>query len=176
MLSDEQLMLDYLHGPTAALDELFSRYKHPLYAFFRRRLTSKHRAEDLAQETFLAVIRNAKRYEPKALFRTYLYAIAMRLVNAERRKTARIDREMTDSISQAQDVHEPALWVRHALQKLPFDDREILMLREYEQLSYAEIATLLQIPVNTVRSRLFRSRLALKAQLEPEQPAIAERN
>lgn len=163
MLSDDHLMLDYLHGSGSALEELFSRYKHPLYAFFRRRLASKHRSEDLTQETFLAVIRNAKRYEPRALFRTYVYGIAMRLVTAERRKNGRIEKEMTDSISQAEDVSEPALWVRHALQRLPLDDREILMLREYEQLSYAEIATLLKIPVNTVRSRLFRSRLALKA-------------
>jgi RNA polymerase sigma-70 factor, ECF subfamily len=73
MLSDEQLMLDYLYGSGPALEELFLRYKSPLYAFFRRRLASKYRAEDLTQETFLAVVRNAKRYEPRALFRTYLY-------------------------------------------------------------------------------------------------------
>jgi DNA-directed RNA polymerase specialized sigma24 family protein len=60
------------------------------------------------------------------------------------------------------------LWVRQAMEKLDAPDREILMLREYEQLSYSEIAELLRIPVNTVRSRLFRSRLALKSHLESE--------
>jgi RNA polymerase sigma-70 factor (ECF subfamily) len=60
------------------------------------------------------------------------------------------------------------LWVRQALEKLDAQEREILMLREYEQLGYADIAELLRIPVNTVRSRLFRSRLALKSYLESE--------
>jgi DNA-directed RNA polymerase specialized sigma24 family protein len=58
------------------------------------------------------------------------------------------------------------LWVRQAMEKLDSPDREILMLREYEQLSYSDIAELLRIPVNTVRSKLFRSRLALKTHLE----------
>ena len=173
MLSDEQLILDYLHGSGRALEELFSRYKQSLYAFFRRRLTSKDRAEDLTQETFLVVIRNAKRYEPRALFRTYLYGIAMKLLAAERRKRGRTEQEFADVASPSDEISGPALWVRHALGKLPIDDREILMLRDYEQLSYAEIATLLQIPVNTVRSRLFRSRLALREQLEPEKPVVA---
>jgi len=60
------------------------------------------------------------------------------------------------------------LWLRQAMEKLDAPDREILMLREYEQLSYSDIAELLRIPVNTVRSRLFRSRLALKSYLESE--------
>jgi RNA polymerase sigma-70 factor (ECF subfamily) len=59
------------------------------------------------------------------------------------------------------------LWVRQAIERLDATDREILMLREFEQLSYLDISELLRIPVNTVRSRLFRSRLALKSYLEP---------
>jgi DNA-directed RNA polymerase specialized sigma24 family protein len=65
------------------------------------------------------------------------------------------------------DGTESALWVRRAVAKLDPIDREILMLREFEQLSYAEIAELLQLPVNTVRSRLFRARVALRTLLEP---------
>jgi len=60
------------------------------------------------------------------------------------------------------------LWVRQAIEKVDAQEREILMLREYEQLSYSDIAELLRIPVNTVRSRLFRARLALKSYLESE--------
>ena len=63
------------------------------------------------------------------------------------------------------------LWIRQALDKLDDSEREILMLREYEQLSYAEIADLHNLHVNTVRSRLFRARMALKAHLEPERAA-----
>src|SRR5438552_2803323 len=62
----------------------------------------------------------------------------------------------------------PTLWIREALAKLQPDHREVLMLREYEQLSYDEIAAVLEMPVNTVRSRLFRARAELKTLLEPQ--------
>lgn len=60
-----------------------------------------------------------------------------------------------------------ALWVRRALVELDPEDREILMLREYEQLSYQELSDVLCLPVNTVRSRLFRARAAMRAALRP---------
>jgi RNA polymerase sigma-70 factor, ECF subfamily len=176
MLSDESLILEYQHGSRHALGELFARYSQPLYAFFRRRLTGKDRAEDLTQETFLAIIRNSVRYEPKAQFRTYLYGIAMNLVAAERRKQYGSREQSNDVIADFSEAAEPALWVREALEKLPSEEREILMLREYEQLSYSEIATLLRIPTNTVRSRLFRSRMALKKHLEPASRATAPKD
>jgi len=66
-----------------------------------------------------------------------------------------------------EDTSETALWVRQALKELAPTEREILMLREFEQLSYAEISDLLRLPVNTVRSRLFRARMALKEHLQP---------
>ncbi len=168
-------MLEFQRGSRPAFEELFARYRGPLYGFFRRRLESQERAEDLAQETFLAVIRATARYEPRALGRTYLYGIALKLVAAERRKrqTSRpvAILETEPAIENASDA---ALWVRQALEKLDAQEREILMLREYEQLSYSEIADLLRLPVNTVRSRLFRSRMALKGYLEGKgQHAVA---
>jgi RNA polymerase sigma-70 factor, ECF subfamily len=169
MTSDEALMLEFQGGSRTALEELFARYRKPLYGFFVRRLNNPERAEDLAQETFLAVIRAASRYEPRASVRTYLYGIALKLLAAERRK-------FLTSGTSGQSAPEPktegtpeyGLWVRQALEKLDGPDREILMLREYEQLSYSDIAELLRIPLNTVRSRLFRSRLALKSYLESQ--------
>ena len=86
MISDEALMVEFQGGSRAAFEELFARYHKPLYGFFGRRLNNPERAEDLAQETFLAVIRAASRYEPRALVRTYLYGIALKLLAAERRK------------------------------------------------------------------------------------------
>ena len=71
------------------------------------------------------------------------------------------------------DGSDEVLWVREALERLDAGDREILMLREYEQLGYSAIAGLLGIPVNTVRSRLFRSRMALRNCLDPAN-SIAE--
>jgi RNA polymerase sigma factor (sigma-70 family) len=166
MMSDEALMLEFQGGSREAFEELFARYREPLYGFFRRRLESKERADDLTQETFLAVIRATSRYQPRALVRTYLYGIALKLLAVERRREQRADATPQPD---ARDV-DNALWVRLALEKLEAEEREILMLREYEQLSYSEIADLLRTPVNTVRSRLFRARQALKHHLEPEPP------
>src|SRR6266478_7200987 len=168
MTSDEALMLEFQGGSRAAFEELFARYHKPLYGFFGRRLNNPERAEDLAQETFLAVIRAASRYEPRALVRTYLYGIALKLVAAERRKQTRNSPlPLLETMPAAGDASDEVLWVRQAIGKLDPSEREILMLREYEELSYSEIAELLRLPVNTVRSRLFRSRMALKSSLQP---------
>jgi RNA polymerase sigma-70 factor, ECF subfamily len=175
MNSDEVLMLEFQSGSRSALEELYSRYSGPLYGFFRRRLDSPQRAEDLAQETFLGVIRGASRYEPRALVRTYLYGIALKLLAAERRKQ-RKETSAADPAAEAATAgtQESGLWVREAMAKLDASEREILMLREYEQLSYADIADLLRLPLNTVRSRLFRARMALKNHLEPNRSTWAQ--
>jgi RNA polymerase sigma factor (sigma-70 family) len=172
MISDEALMLDFQRGSREAFNELFARYRQPLFGFFRRRLHAIERAEDLTQETFLAVIRATARYEPRSLVRTYLYGIALKLLAVERRQQAR---NAPLEATAHQPAHDTALWVRQAIDKLDSTEREILMLREYEQLSYSEIADLLRIPVNTVRSKLFRSRMALKGLLDPASDLKAER-
>jgi RNA polymerase sigma-70 factor (ECF subfamily) len=169
--SDEQLMLAFSKGSAESFDELFLRYKQPIYGFFRRRTADPHHAEELSQETFLVLLRAASRYEPRALFRTYLYAIAFKILRAYRRKAAFHSTFFGQPKSIAEpakrDPTESALWVRRAVEKLDSVDREILLLREFEQLSYAEIADLLELPINTVRSRLFRARTALRNLLRP---------
>ncbi|HEX4168906.1 MAG TPA: RNA polymerase sigma factor [Bryobacteraceae bacterium] len=173
MASDEVLMLEFQAGSRESFEELFARYRDPLHAFFRRRLASRESAEDLAQETWMAVLRGAVRYQPRALFRTYLYAIALRLLAGERRKNSqRRVALVADTPVAGPELPEADHWIRAALEKLDATEREIIMLREYEQLSYAEIAGLLRIPLNTVRSRLFRARVALKDLLEPASEAI----
>jgi RNA polymerase sigma-70 factor, ECF subfamily len=171
MNSDEQLILEFQKGHQEAFVELFERYRQPLYGFFRRRLNDAARAEELAQECFLAVIRGAERYEPRATFRTYLYAIALKQLWAERRRSSRGSQE-TESVGgpPAETDPDTSLWVRRAIEQVDAQQREVLMLREYEELSYEEISQLLRIPLNTVKSRLFRARMALKDAL------LAERN
>jgi RNA polymerase sigma-70 factor, ECF subfamily len=179
-ISDERLMLAFSKGSSDAFAELFARYKQPIYGFFRRRLAEPTHAEELTQETFLALLRAASRYEPRALFRTYLYAIGFKILRAHRRKSAfratffGQPNIVPDPFKR--DATESGLWVRRAVAKLDSVDREILLLREFEQLSYAEIADLLQLPVNTVRSRLFRARAALRNLLEPQAAAVSHTN
>ena len=169
MLSDEQLMVQFQDGASEAFEELFERYRRPIYGFFRRRLNDIGRAEDLTQEAFVAIIRGTQQYEPRSTFKTYLYAIATKLLWGERRRTVREARSVVASASIQHDIHpSAAMSVQNAVEKLHQDHREVLMLREYEQLSYDEIAGVLGIPVNTVRSRLFRARAELKTLLEPQ--------
>jgi RNA polymerase sigma-70 factor (ECF subfamily) len=169
--SNEKLMLAFVQGFPEALNELYRRYQQPIHGFFRRRIADSSRAEELTQETFLALLGAANRYEPLALFRTYLYAIALKILRAYRRKAifraAFLGRSETISDLGRQDATETGLWIRRAIGQLEPTDREILLLREFEQLSYAEIADLLHLPINTVRSRLFRARIALRELLKP---------
>jgi RNA polymerase sigma-70 factor (ECF subfamily) len=175
--SDEHLMLAFSKGSAESFKELFLRYKQPIYGFFRRRTADPHHAEELSQETFLVLLRAASRYQPRALFRTYLYAIAFKILRAHRRKTAFramfLSHPNTIPDPAKQDATESGLWVRRAVEKLDPMDREVLLLREFEQLSYAEIADLLQLPINTVRSRLFRARTALRNLLEPSTASVS---
>jgi RNA polymerase sigma-70 factor (ECF subfamily) len=169
--TDEQLMLAYAQGQGEAFSALFTRYRQPVFGFFRRRVADPARAEELAQETFLAVVRAASRYQPTALFRTWLYAIAFKILRAHRRKAA----FRATFLGGPQEAVEPTavgslqveVMMRQAVSRLDALDREVLLLREFEQLSYAQIAELLAIPLNTVRSRLFRARMALQALLTP---------
>jgi RNA polymerase sigma-70 factor (ECF subfamily) len=164
--TDEQLMVAFARGQADAFTLLFARYRQPLFGFFRRRLSDAAQAEELAQETFLAVLRGSVRYEATALFRTWLYAIGFKILRAHRRKA--VFRAMFSG--SAPEHHEPAardhldrdMLLRDAMGRLDRMDREILLLREFEQLSYVEIGVLMRVPVNTVRSRLFRARTELR--------------
>jgi RNA polymerase sigma-70 factor, ECF subfamily len=172
--TDEQLMVAFSRGSADAFGELFSRYKQQVFGFFRRRVADPAQAEELTQETFLAVLRASSRYEALALFRTYLYSIAFKILNAYRRKAAlraTLFGAGTGSSEPAfQSASDAELLLRQAVGKLERLDREVLLLREFEQLSYADIAELLCLPVNTVRSRLFRARTALRELLVAPAP------
>ena len=169
--SDEELMLEMRDGSRTAFETLFGRYREPIWGFFRRRTRDAGRAEELAQDTFVAILDGARRYEQRGSFRSFLFGTAYNMLQADRRKAVHRTTAAlaTDPASPYADP-DAAIWVRDALATLEDGDREVLMLREYEQLSYQEIADLRGIPLNTVRSRLFRARQALKEALDRRTP------
>jgi RNA polymerase sigma factor (sigma-70 family) len=175
--TDEALMLAFQGGDRGAFETLFDRYRDPIWTFFRRRTWQRAEADELTQETFLAVLQGAARYEPRAAFRSYLFAIAFNQVLAWRRRALRDAPHVPDGRDVSTEAADPAdlLWVREALAALEPDDREIVMLREYDALSYAEIATVVGVPATTVRSRLFRARASLRARLVGEPVAEGQR-
>ena len=169
-MTDEELIAACSRGSTPAFEELFGRYRQPIWGYFRRRLDDPDRAEELAQETFVALLRSARRYEPRASFRTFLYAIAKNLLFAEQRRAHRtaaapLNGRIPAGVRTEADA---GFFVRDAVSRLEGSDREIVMLREFEQLTYTEIAALLELSINTVRSRLFRARMELRRLLVPE--------
>jgi len=175
--SDEQLMLDMRRGSRTAFEMLFARYRDPIWRFFRRRTRDGGKAEELAQDTFVAVLEGARRYEKRGSFRSYLFGIAYNVLQADRR---RFKQRMTEPLDVDPVTDDPdpdsAIWVRDAIMTLDERDREVLMLREYEQLSYQEIADVRGTPLNSVRSQLFRARMALKAALESTTPHAVRTN
>jgi RNA polymerase sigma-70 factor (ECF subfamily) len=175
--TDEALMLQVKRGSRTAFDALFARYREPVWRFFRRRTPDAARAEELAQDTFLAVLQGAGRYEHRGSVRSYLFGTAYNVLMADRRRVAHAPAVPLED-DPAADAPDPdaAIWVRDAIATLDEADREIVMLREYEQLSYQEIADLRRIPLNTVRSQLFRARLALKMALESRAPETTRTN
>ena len=172
MSSDEQLIAEIRQGSRPAFETLFERYRQPVWQFFRRRTRRAEVAEELSQDTFVAVLEGAKRYEHRGTFRSYLFGIAYNVLLADRRKAVHraTDPLQVEPADQEPFDPDPGIWVRDALATLDEDGREILMLREYEQLTCQEIADLRGTPLNTVRSHLFRARMALKFALETRAP------
>lgn len=161
-------MQAFKHGEGPAFRELFDRYKNPIYGFIRRRVDDPARAEEITQDVFMALVQNRNGYETRASFRTFLYRIAMNRVVSEYRRAGK-ETGLKGSVAGCDPtiVHQ----VRDALERIEPEQKQVVMLREYEGLSYQEIAEVLKVPVGTVRSKLFRAKLALRELLAP---ALAE--
>ena len=162
--------------------ELVRRYKDRIVHYIYRYVGQRATAEDLAQECFVRVFRNVAQYDPHAKFSTWIYTIATNLAKDEFKRRARhparsLDWQSSESSDTTRDLpgargsttREPHIIVekqelrdqiQDALRKLKDDDREILVLREIQQMPYDEIARILGVPMGTVKSRISRARAA----------------
>jgi RNA polymerase sigma-70 factor (ECF subfamily) len=128
-------------------------------------------AEDVVQETFLAAFRGIGRFEGRSSLRTWLVSILMRQVLMLRRKRKGKGMAGLDAVTQEPVAHRPTsevdarLDVGQILASLSEEHREVLVLREFDGMSYDEIAESLEIPRGTVESRLYRARQELKARM-----------
>lgn len=158
------------HGDMAAFHELVDRRAGELYRLAVSLGCRSHDAEDALQETLAAAFRQAGSFRAQASVRTWLAQILVRQVAGQFRRgrrhlSLRLDESEVDrptpagqSPSAGQDAR---LDVQAALEELPPDQRQALVLREMERMSYAEIAQVLQVPQGTVESRLHRARRRL---------------
>ncbi|MFO0940210.1 MAG: sigma-70 family RNA polymerase sigma factor [Pirellulales bacterium] len=191
MPTDQEIIDAVLAGDEARFNELFDRYHRRLFGLLWHACGDRELAEDLGQEAFLRAFRKLNLYSGQAQFYTWLARIAMNLLSSYRRKRrleSEVEREgfemAIDSVGEFQspdanaELSEMQQCVRQALAMLDEERRMVLILRDFEDMDYESIAKVLELPIGTVRSRIHRARLELKAlfQSKAAQLGIAEQS
>jgi RNA polymerase sigma-70 factor (ECF subfamily) len=181
-LADQELLAAAARGDQAAFSQLYQRYRNRVYGFAYRMLGTQEVAEDVMHEAFLALIRQPERYQAeRGSLLTFLCAVARNHIYQHLRHQERYAPEPVETSDEYEEARvrysfdpltdllerELAAVVEAALAKLPVAQREAIVLREYQELSYEEIATVIGADTNVVKARLYRARQALAKRLAP---------
>jgi RNA polymerase sigma-70 factor, ECF subfamily len=168
--SDEILIGRIAGGDRLAMQALYARHHVKVFRFALRLVRNEASAQDLISEVFLDVWRQAARFEGRSAVSTWILAIARfkALSSVRRRKEAQLDEEEAERIEDEADTPEVALQkkdrgevLRQCLAKLSPDHREIIDLVYYHEKSVEEVAEIVDIPENTVKTRMFYARKKL---------------
>lgn len=182
--SDEDLLRAAHAGDRDSFGLLVRRWERPLYRFTFRLLGRREEARDACQETFVRVLAKAHRFRDSGRFSTWMYQIALNLCRDHRRKRRRWGALVLEGLmdpapgepaldppspSPGADVEVERLERREAvtaaLESLPPDQREVLVMKEYEGMKFREIAAILGCPESTVKSRMYYGLRALRSAL-----------
>ncbi|MCL6520363.1 MAG: sigma-70 family RNA polymerase sigma factor [Armatimonadetes bacterium] len=185
--TDEELMARFQAGDSSAMEELFARFQKPLFNFFFRMVGRRETAEDLVQETFLKVCRFGQTFRGSdAKFTTWLFSIAGNQCRDYLRHRARRPETMLDDNielnhsdnqigpysatgNSSVENHLIRVELRNAIEEaintLPEKERTAIILREYHDMEYKEIADVLGCPIGSVKVLIFRARQKLKERL-----------
>jgi RNA polymerase sigma factor (sigma-70 family) len=162
---DDRIMLEVRNGDLRKLGVLFERYQTPLYNFYMRTTGDRAASEDLVQDVFVRILRHRRTFKQGASFVTWMYQIA---------RNARVDRfrkgrrevglegeneypSRHPSTAESLASEQEAELVRRALQRLPEDKRELLVLSRFQGLRHEQIGELLGCPTGAVKVRVFRA-------------------
>jgi RNA polymerase sigma-70 factor, ECF subfamily len=173
---DEVLVQRYQGGDAAAFAELLARHRRPVFNFILRYLGDKNQAEDLLQEVFLRIVQGASEFKGESKFTTWLYTIARNLCIDTARKMVFRRHASLDGPTASEDGEGPSLMDRipnpsapvdreaigrelrphlaSAVEALVHEQREVFVMREYMNLPFKEIADIVGVPENTVKSRM----------------------
>lgn len=180
--SDEMLVRQALDGNRVAFETLVRRHQRPLLNHIYRHIGQRDAAVDLAQEVFLKVYLSLSSFDPKYRFTTWLYRIASNCaIDHLRKKQPQLCSLQEDddwgscpspslagndpSPHEALRLHELQLRLERAVQCLPPDYRQLILLRHRQHCRYDEIARITALPIGTVKNRIFRAREMLRQQL-----------
>ena len=181
---DVQRMLDVQRGSKVAFEALMRHYYPRILNFIYRFVGNQSTAEDLTQEVFMRVYNNARKYRPKSGFQTWIYTIAKNIALNDLRRGRRFaysldeptsgdghkiyrETENSEALSPDEKIiqKEKAVRIRAAIGKLPDNQKVAVILRRYEEFSYAEIAATLNVSDKAVKSLLSRAMQNLKNRL-----------
>ena len=177
MYADDRGLIEaFQKGDEFAFVSLYNRYKNAVYAFCVKMLLDRAQAQDVMQETFLRVYENRDRLSNTASFKSWLFTIARNQCLNQLRRTNRqvhlddqkeaINRIPETPISQLEKSERIELVTRYLAQLKP-DYREVIVLREYQNLTYEEIAAVTRSTLSAVKSRLFKARRRLADFMDP---------
>jgi RNA polymerase sigma-70 factor, ECF subfamily len=185
--SDEALLAAHLRGDPRAFGQLVTRHERRIYGLCLRILGNREDAEDAAQEAFLAALRKASSFRRAAAFSTWLYRIAVNAATDQARRRGRVRLSTLDPEDaglavapggELDEVVASAVAVQTALAQVPEEFRVAVVLCDLYRVPYADAAQILEVPVGTVKSRVFRGRLALAEWLrdpsdgDPDRPPL----
>ena len=186
--ADADLIVAVLEGSEGAFGQLMERYQERVFRLLGRFTRDRSETEDLAQEVFVKVFRKLHTFQQDSAFYTWVYRITVNTAtdHMSRRKRRRLhlveDSAILDQGAEWEAGHggsaQPLMdqevreVTRTVLAKLPDKYRSILILREYEDLSYTQMAEVLECSIGTVESRLFRARKRFKEALERSYPDL----
>ena len=184
--SDEELVRSVLDGDVAGFTTLVGRYQSRLVNYLHRLVRDVEEAHDLAQEVFVRVYQALDRFDPQYRFSTWLFRVAqnaaidvirkrrLRLVplvrpdeDGEGMHEIEVAAEGPSALDRMEGAERDAK-VRDAIEELPWEYRELIVLRHYGELAYEEIAETKGMPLGTVKNKLFRARQMLKAMLDAQ--------
>ena len=180
--TDEELVRSAARGDTDAFNELVARWEVPIHALAYRVLGRDEDARDVCQEAFLRAFRGLSRFKGQAKFSSWLYRIALNLCTDRLRRERRVgfvqpqddfestDRAAVDPINETvEDLiirRELGQAVSKAMAHLPPEQRTVIVLKEYHDLTFREIAELVGCPLSTVKTRLYQGLSVLRKHLE----------
>jgi len=182
-MNELHLIESFRSGDEFAFVGLYNRFKGPVYAFCYKMLLDRDAAQDVMQETFLRVYENRDRLMKSSAFKSWLFTIARnQCLNALRRSGRHVGLEadspdspvIADTPFTEMEKSEQIRFVTRFLESLSPEYREVIVLREYQNLSYEEIAAVTRSTISAVKSRLFKARRKLAKNMEAAMQARQE--